>query len=836
MADSNMSIERLKVPVERLAPYCDPSTLGFETTAEVEPLEGTIGQERAISALEMGLEIDAPGFNVFVSGAPGTGRSSALRSYLDRIGPGRPNPPDWGYVHNFRDPTQPVPISLPCGMMRELRDDMAQLVETCRARIPSAFESDDYTHRVEEAMADVQRQRQAINAELESQARARDFTVSSTQVGITPVPLHPQGRPLTQDEFGRLSNAEREGLRAASEDLQHSIIRAMSEHRRLDKEANERRLAVDAELVRFILKPIIDELQAKYAEHAHVVGYLDDVEADMVVNTQAFKGLPGAKAGAGSDDPHPSPLPVGEGTLLGADGWNDLVNENFFARYGVNDLIDNTLCNGAPVEFEHNPSYYNLFGRIDYRSTAGVMTTDHTMIRPGAIHRANGGYLVIQARDLLKSGLAWDTLKRVLRSGEIRVENIGEQNTPLPTTSMRPQPIPVSAKIVLVGTPGILSVLRRSDEDFRRYFKVTAEFGRTMDRTPENISRYAAFVASEVARNGLRPFDSSAVAAALDHSSRLVGNQTKLTTRFMSVSDVLTESNYWAGKSGCDTVELKHVEKALQQREYRASLSEERMRESIENDTIRIDTQGEVVGQLNGLAVFYLGEHSFGRPSRVSARVSVGTGRVINIDRETRLSGRIHNKGFLILNGYLQGKYGLNRRLSLSASITFEQSYSQIEGDSASSTELYALLSALSGLPIRQGIAVTGSVNQAGEVQAIGGATYKIEGFFKICKARGLTGSQGVMIPKDNVRNLVLKSEVVNAVRDGKFHIYAVSTIDEGIEALTGVEAGEPDENGKYPDGTVHALVERRLGEMSRNAQRRDREPSEPDTGDESGR
>lgn len=822
-----MPTEYLKVPVERLAPFCDPSTLGFETTAEIEPFEGTIGQERAISALEMGLEIDAPGFNVFVSGAPGTGRSSALRSYLDRIAPGRPNPPDWGYIHNFQEPTQPVPISLPCGMMRELRDDMDHLIETCRARLPNAFESDDYTRRVEEVMVEIQQKRQSINEELEFQARARGFGISSTQVGITPVPLHPEGRPLTQDEFGQLSDSERDRLRTAADEVQRHVAQSMFEFRRIDKEANERRLQVDAELVRFTLTPIIDELQEKYADHSHVVSYLDDVEDDMVHNAQVFKPVSGG----------PRPNPGGVGTLSSADDRSAQGIESFLARYRVNDLVDNTLCNGAPVEFEQNPSYYNLFGRIDYRAVAGMMTTDHTMIRPGAIHRANGGYLVIQARDLLRSGLAWDSLKRVLWSGQIRIENIGEQDTPLPTTSMRPQPIPVSAKVVLVGTPGILGVLRRSDEDFRRYFKVTAEFDRTMERTPANLSRYAAFVASEAAQNGMRPFDNSAVAAVLDHSSRLVGNQTKLTTRFMSVADVLTESDYWAGKSGCDTVELGHVEKALQQREYRASLTDERMRESIENDTIRIDTQGEVVGQINGLAVYYLGEHSFGRPSRVSARVSVGNGRVINIDRETRMSGRIHNKGFLILNGYLQGKYGRSSRLSMSASITFEQSYSQIEGDSASSTELYALLSALSGLPIRQGMAVTGSVNQAGEVQAIGGATAKIEGFFKICEARGLTGDQGVMIPKDNVRNLVLRREVIDAVEGGKFHIYAVSTIDEGIEVLTGVEAGELNDDGEYPEGTVHSLVERRLGEMARSTRRenhrqRDRDQSESDAVD----
>ena len=818
-----MSIEHLKVPIERLAPFCDPNALGFKTTAEVESLEDTIGQERAVSALEMGLEIGAPGFNVFVSGAPGTGRSSTLRSRLNSIAPTRPNPPDWGYVHNFQEPAQPVPISLPCGMMRELRDDMNQLVETCQAKIPNAFESDDYTRRIEDAMADVQRQRQAVSESLESHARAKGFAISSTQVGTTPVPLDFEGRPMTQDEFGQLADAERDRLREASEEIQLSITRTLSEYRRFDKEASERRLQVDADLVRFTLTPIIDELQQKYDEHPLVVGYLDEVEADMVINAQAFKPAPKPASDAAGAGPKPAPVPAHS-------------KNNFFARYRVNDLIDNTLCNGAPVEFEQNPSYYNLFGRIDYRVVAGAMITDHTMIRPGAVHRANGGYLVVQAKDLLKGGLAWDTLKRTLRSGEIRIENIGEQNAPLPTNSMRPQPIPINAKVVLVGTPGILSLLSRTDEDFRRYFKVTAEFNMTMDRTPENISRYAAFVASEIGDKRLRQFDRASVAAVIDYSSRLIGDQTKLTTRFMSVSDVLTESDYWAGKSDCDTVELEHVEKTLQEREYRAGLAEERMRESIENGVIRIDTQGEVVGQLNGLVVSSLGERGFGRPSRVSARVSVGSGRVINIDRDTRLSGRIHNKGFMILNGYLQGKYGRDSRLSMSASITFEQSYSQIEGDSASSTELYALISALSGLPIRQGIAVTGSVNQAGEVQSVGGATQKIEGFFKVCQARGLTGAQGVMIPRDNVRNLALRRDVVDAVEAGKFHIYAVSTIDEGIEVLTGVEAGELGENERYPDGTVHALVERRLRQMSRGGRERgrdcDRKPDDSKSGD----
>ena len=815
------STDYLKVPVERLAPFCDPTTLGFDTTDDVEPLDVTIGQERAVSALEIGLAIEAAGFNVFVSGVAGTGRNSALRTYLDRIAVGRPNPPDWGFVYNFQDPYQPTPVQLPCGMMRDLSRDMNQLVETCRAEIPVAFESDDYTHHVGEVMAEFQHRRQAINEDLESQAGARGFTISATQVGVTPVPLHPEGRPMTQQEFEQLPESAQIGAQQAAEEVQHLIVHATSEIRRLNKDANARSLEVDAELVRFTLKPIIDELQEKYAAHPDVVAYLDDVEADMVSQTQVFKPR--------VDEQAPQ--------LQTSSAQNE---DDFFVRYRVNDLVDNTLCNGAPVVFENNPTYYNLFGRLDYRSRMGALSTDHTMIVAGAIHRANGGYLVVQAKDLLSNPMSWDMLKRVLRSGEIRIENIGEQHSAVPTTSMRPQPIPVSAKIVLVGGPQILRVLQASDEDFRRYFKVTAEFDTTMSRTSENVRRYASFIGSEAASKGLRPFDNTAVAAIIDYSSRLVEDQDKLTTRFMQVSDVLTEADYWAGKSGSDVAASEHVTRAIQERQYRSGLTSERMLESIEKDTVRIDTSGRVVGQVNGLTVYFLGDNTFGRPCRITARVGVGNGRVVNIDRETRLSGRIHNKGFLILNGYLQGKYGQKRPLSISASITFEQTYGGVEGDSASSTELYALISEMSGLPIDQGIAVTGSVNQAGEVQAIGGATHKIEGFFEVCKVKGLTGDQGVMIPKDNVRNLALSSEVIDAVRNGEFHIYAVSNVDEGIEALTGVAAGRQGDDGKYPDGTVHNLVERRLEDMGHRASqarrpRRDADSStsEPDESDE---
>jgi len=649
---------------------------------------------------------------------------------------------------------------------------------------------------MEEVMDEVKAKRQEAMTEMERVAREAGFGLSSTQTGITTVPLK-EDRPMTQEEFAALGDEERERLRVGAEDIQHALNRTMTEMRRLSKRASEQSREVDKEVVGFTLIPIIDELQAKYKEHPSVVSYFGQVESDMVENTDILKprdetaqasGLPGDR------------------------------DEDIFVRYRVKVLVDNSGCEGAPVVFEYSPTYYNLFGRIDYVARFGTLTTDMTMIKAGAIHRANGGFLVLQARDLLTSPLSWDTLKRTLRAREVRIENIGEHYSPLPSTTSRPQPIPINTKIIVVGTPDVLRMLQAFDEDFRRYFKVIADFDALMDRTPENMTKYAAFVCARCREGDLRPFHKTAVARIIDYSSRLVEHQEKLTTRFMDIADIVTEANYWATTEGQDIVMGDNVEKAIQQRRYRSSLTEDRVREFIEDGTIQIATEGEAIGQVNGLAVISLGDHSFGKPSRITARVSLGRGQVVNVERETRLSGKLHDKGFLILSGYINGKYGRDKPLSLSASIGFEQTYSEVDGDSASSTELYALLSELSGLPLSQGIAVTGSVNQNGAVQAIGGATQKIEGFYDICKTKSLVGKQGVIIPRDNINTLVLKNEVVEEAKAGRFHVYGVSTIDEGIEILTGVPAGVMQEDGTYPEGTVHYLVEQRLEELAKKA------------------
>ena len=797
-----MSEDSFQVSPDLLRKVCNPEELGFETTSELAVLEGTIGQERAVSALEFGLGIEAPGFNVFVSGLTGTGRNTTLKSYLEQAAKKRPVPSDWCYVYDFHDPSRPLAISLPCGMAQELAKEMNELIETFKLEIPRTFESESYQRRVEEVVQGIQSQKQAIGNEMEQEASKEGFTLNFTPAGLVPIPLK-DGNPIDREEYASLSEEERNQFRERGERLQHFVNDHLADIRRLDKEATQRARGVDKEVGHFTVGPLIQDLVNKYSQHPKVIHYLEDLEEDIVENLDVFKAK--EESSETLFVPHgmpPAPADVDP-----------------FAKYRVNPLVDNSTCEGAPVVFEYSPTYYNLFGRIDYQARMGTMVTDLTMITPGAIHRANGGYLVVQARDLLLSPLAWDTLKRTLRSQEARIENIGEQYSPIPTATLRPEPIPTDTKIVMVGSPMLLQTLQMADEDFRKYFKVEADFDVSMERTPENMMKYASFIVNQGRDGNLKPFHKSAVAQVIDYSSRLVEHQKKLTTRFMDVADIIIEANYWAEHDDHSSLVMdKHVKKAIEQRIYRSNLPEEKVQEFIEDGTIHIDTHGEAVGQVNGLAVYSLGDYAFGKPSRITARVSLGRGQVVNVERETQMSGRIHNKGFLILTGYINGKYGQDKPLSLAASIGFEQTYSEIDGDSASSTELYALLSSLSRLPIKQGIAVTGSVNQRGEVQSVGGVTPKIEGFFDVCEAQGLTGSQGVIVPKDNVKNLVLKEEVVQAVKEGRFHIYAASTIDEGIEILTGVPAGTPRNNGTYKKGTVHYLVEQRLKELGEKA------------------
>jgi predicted ATP-dependent protease len=768
----------LEVHAERLRRRVDPRTLPFESTAEVAPLVGTVGQPRATDAIEFGLQVQTRGYNVYAAGLPGSGRASTVRDYVDRFAAARPAPADWVYVHDFANPDSPATIRLPAGRGAALADDMEEFVHSARREIPRALESEEYERRQHEVVAEIAARREALIEELVEFAREREFVLQVTVAGVITTPTH-EGKPLTREGFQLLPPGDRRTIEERSAELTDRTAAFLRQVQQLEKEAAERVRQLQRDVALFAVGPLFTDLRERHADLAEVIAYLDAVQADVVGHLDEFR--------RGEDD---EALPA----FLTARPRSALT------RYRVNAFVDNGAAEGAPVVVESNPSFYNLLGRIEYRASLGTMVTDFTEMKAGALHRANGGFLVLEALELLRHPFAWDALKRALRTREVKLENLGDEFSAVPSATLRPEPIPLDVKVVLIGSPLLYHLLYRFDEDFRELFKVKADFAPEMDWSDEHVGNYAAFVGRCVSEWGVRHFDSSAVGRLIEHGARLREDQQKLSTRLLDVGDVVTEASFWAGKAGRELVAAEDVDRAIAQREFRSNLLEERVREWIDDGTIRIDTGGARVGQVNGISVLDVGDHVFGRPSRVTATVSLGREGVQSIEREIELSGPIHSKGVLTLAGYLGATYAQEWPLAISARVTFEQSYDEVEGDSASSTELYALVSALSEVPLAQGIAVTGSVDQLGEVQAVGGVTRKIEGFFATCKAKGLTGDQGVLVPGANLRNLMLSDEVVDAVRTGRFHVWAVRTIDEGIEILSGRPAVE-----------VHELARARL-------------------------
>ncbi len=783
-----------ELPVDKLCRICDPQMLGYETTEEVEPLETIIGQERAVKALEFGLGIKELGFNIYVAGPPGTGKTTAVQRFLEEVARDKAVPPDWCYVNNFRDPYRPNALRLPPGKGRKFQKDVKNLVDGARREIPRVFESDEYAAQKEESIQGFQKQKQEFLSQMGEKAQEEGFLLQLSPMGLLIVPVK-EGKPLSEEEFRALSPEVKEELLQKREGLQEELKKAMRQMRGLDKKANEALQELDQEVALFAVGPAVDELVEKYRDLPAVVAYLEKVRDDIVENLSLFR------EGAEAQPTSPFPVP-GAG-------------ESPFRKYEVNVVVDNSELEGSPVVMEINPTYNNLFGRIEKEAQFGTLVTDFTMIREGSLHRANGGYLVLPAEEVLRNIFSWDSLKRALRNKKIAVEEAGERLGFVTTKSLRPEPIPLDAKVVLIGQPASYYLLYTWDEDFSELFKVKSDFDTRMDRTDGNIRDYAAFVRALCGEEGLKHLDASALAKLIEHSSRLAEDQEKLSARFGEISDIIREASFYATRDDLAYVTAAHVQKAVVEKFYRSNLVQEKVNEMIERGTIMIDAVGEEVGQVNSLVVYSLGDIAFGQPSRITASTGLGRSGVIDIEREAKLGGPIHTKGVMILSGYLVEKYAQDKPISLSARLVFEQSYSEIEGDSASSTELYALLSSLSGLPIKQGIAVTGSINQKGEVQAIGGVNEKIEGFFEICQARGLTGEQGVLIPASNVQNLMLKEEVVEAVREGKFHIWPVETVDEGIEVLTGVEAGARKEDGTFEEDSVNDRVDKRLRELA---------------------
>jgi len=770
----------------------DPARLHFATTADVRPLIGTIGQPRALDAIDFGLAVVSPGFNLFVAGDPGSGRLTTVLDTLDIRAATMPPPPDWVYVHNFDDPDRPRAIRLNAASGARLADEMAGFIRSVESEVPRAFESEEYDRRRREIVSELAHRRAQLEQQLQATAEQHGFAMQQTPVGIATIPLV-AGKPVTREEFEQLPGEERERVARVSLELEERVGSFVHQLRELEKEQVERVQSLDREVALFILEPLLRELEDAHRGEEPVLSYLGQVREHLLAH------VPELHDGAEEQGLLP---------MLSK-------RPDDHARFRVNVLVTNDPTDGAPVVVERNPTYYNLVGRVQYRSAFGSMTTDFREIRAGALHRANGGYLVLEAMDVLRHPFAWDALKQALRGREIRIENLGEELSAVPSASLRPEPIPLDVKVVLLGSTRLYQLLYSLDEDFHELFKVKTPFSPELDWSAEHERNYAAFVSRCVRDGGLLHFDRAAVAQVIEHGGRLRESQRKLSARLQEVADLVAEASFRAEQASHPLVTAADVELAVRKREYRANLLEERVRELIREKTIAIETRGRRVGQLNGLSVLETGDHSFGVPARVTARVSIGRGTVASIEREIELSGPIHSKGVLTLAGYLAATYGHERPLALAATLTFEQSYDEVEGDSASSTELYALLSALSGLPLDQGIAATGSVDQNGHVQAVGGVTRKVEGFFATCKASGLTGRQGVVIPSANVRNLMLDREVVAAVGEGRFHVWAVKSVDEGIALLTGRDAGRRGRGGRFPAVSVHGLVDARLANFA---------------------
>lgn len=766
-----------------------PDQLPFDTTEELPTLDAVFGQERAVRAIEFALGMSAPGYHLYAAGPDGIGKATITESFLRRRAQSMTPPPDWVYVHNFDDPDRPIGISMRSGEGRRFAEAVRKTVETARAELQHAFESDSYARQRTEVGKAMEQRRNALLEELRQDAERIGFMLQMTPTGITSAPLL-DGKPLTEEQFHALPEDRQHEVEEHARQLEGRVQEAMLALRALERESQEQLRTLDGQVATFAVEHLFEPLIDEYHADAEVAQFLQHVRDDIQERhedqrNQPAAPVPGLPIAAAPDRPP--------------------------RRYEVNVLITNDPQRGAPVIVEPHPTYHNLLGRIEYIGQFGTMATDHTLIKAGSLARANGGFLLLRLRDLLTNAQVYDGLKRALATEQLVIENLGESLGLVPTSALKPEPIPLDLKVVIVGDSGLYSYLYRMDPDFRELFRVKADFETEVPRRDDTVLGLAALIHNQCERSGLRCFSDTAVARLVEHSSRLVEDQRKLSANMGAFVDIVRQADFWAGQAGATVVGPQHVERALEEQAYRSALVRDRVQEMIADGTIFIDTHGMRVGQVNALSVLDLGDLQFGRPSRITCITSAGTGSIVNVERESDMAGRIHNKGFLILRGFIAGRFGQARAMSLHASLTFEQLYGDIDGDSASSTEIYALLSSLAEAPIRQSIAVTGSVNQLGEVQPIGGATAKIEGFFDVCRAGGLDGTQGVMIPRANVRNVVLRPEVAAAVAAGQFHVWAVSTIDEGIELLTGIPAGVPGDDGEYPEGTIFRRAADRL-------------------------
>ncbi len=784
-----------KLSIEEMYRFCDPHIFTFDTTDNLREIKETIGQKRALHALDFGLSLQSTGFNIFILGEHGTGKMTTVKSFLSKKAMQEPVPKDWCYVSYFKDPDVPVAVSLEPGEAIVFQKDMDELIEILKVEIPKVFESKEYEKQKNKILEEAQTRRKEIFSSLEEEAQEKGFSVRKTVSGVSIIPVKKTGEPLTEEEFELLDEKTRKKIDAIGKTLQEKLNDAVRVVREAEKLVKGQVAKIEKEAALAAVGHLIDELKSKYKEHEKITVYLEGVKEDILDHLDDFKV---------QEEQAPA-LPFMRLSKV----------EPTFTRYSVNVLVNNRDCKGVPCIFESNPTYYNLFGRIEHKIQYGIAMTDFSMIKGGSLHKANGGYIVIDALDLLRNIFAYDALKRAIRNKELKIEDVWEQYRLISTTTLKPEAIPLNVKVILLGNPFLYYLLYNVDEEYRELFKVKADFDIRMDRTDETIHSYAFFVSNLCREEKLLPFDRTGVAKVVEIGSRLAEHQNKLTLKFSEVADVIREASYWAAKANSAVVKGEHVQKAIDERIYRTNRIEERLREMILEGTLIVETEGEKAGQVNGLAVIDLGDYSFGKPSRITAKTYAGKAGVVNIERETKMSGKIHEKAILIITNYLGSKYATKKPISLSASITFEQLYDMVEGDSATCAELYALLSSIANIPLKQGIAVTGSMDQNGDVQPVGGINEKIEGFFELCEFRGLDGRHGVIIPRRNVKNLMIKNDLVDAVREGKFTIYPIDRVEQGIEILTNIPAGDLREDETYPEGTINYLIVKRLTEIT---------------------
>lgn len=770
---------------------CNTNLFKFKTTQELEPIQSGIGQDRGIKALEFGLQVDVKGYNLYLEGPSGVGKTMYTRNYLDKIAPKKKTPSDWCYIYNFNNPNEPIAVELPAGQGKEFRDSMDGFIKEIRKDIQKTFNNDDFEKEKALIKQEFEVKRSALLDKLNEEASKYNFQVKAAQNGIYMMPVV-DGKAIEEEEFEKLDASVKQEYEEKSVFVQEQIMQAINQIKEIERQSDKKISEWQSNVALLTVNAHINFLKSKYKRNKKINQFLNDVKQDVLKNVPVFL----------EDDNNKQPQPQPGPTQKKPDPS---------LNYRVNLFIDNSNLEGAPVIMDSNYSYHNIFGSLEYENYFGALKTDHTMLKPGLMQRANGGYIIFQAKDLLANAMCYEALKKALRVKELSIENATDQRSSMVLVSLKPEPIPLNLKVIIIGNANIYQTLLAMDSDFKKLFKIKVEFEDDALITSENLEKLSQIVHGFCEHEQLPHLDKSGMARLVEYSSKLAGSHHKLSTRFGDLTQVVGEAATWAKLSKSKVVTAEFIDKALQERIERIKKYDSKYLEMIKENTLLINTSGSEVGELNGLTVMTIGDYTFGKPAKITVNTYTGKNGIVNIEREVEISGPSHSKGVLILTGYLGEMFAQDIPLCLTASICFEQLYNGVDGDSASSTELYGLLSSLSGIPINQSIAVTGSVNQKGQIQPIGGVNEKIEGFFQICKMRGLDGSHGVMIPVQNVDNLQLSDEIVEAVKNKKFHIYSVSTIEEGIEVLTGVPAGKKDKDGHFPAGTINYLVYEKL-------------------------